>query len=179
MTWKRSNKKAFSLLEVMIMLVIISVTVIAAMNIVARVNVSIKNNEILDVVNDTLLQSLELLKSPSDVFMSADGVSILSSTTNYQYFSIKDVGPSKYLQLNTTNAGAPFDDCTTSSTYYVPVVINGAEKNYLICMQFQIRRQVSGTNTYYQTLINVIYYLEGEKFTDTLSTYRYGEFTAL
>lgn len=177
----RKILRGFSLLEVLVMLTIVSFTMISAMSIVAKTNISIKNNEQLDVINNLMIKSIELLKSPSDVYLSSNGYTQVTGNTSDHYFSLKESGGAKYLEYNTNSSPAAIGTCTSNNFYYYPVVINGVSQNYNICLQIRIKRTLNPVTSkyYYVAQTTVRYNLNGTETTDTLITYRYEGFVSL
>ncbi len=177
----KNNSKAFSLLEVLVMLVIISFTIISAVSLVSKISISTKNNENEDVINGVLLEAIELLKSPSPVLLSSDGYNQVTTDTNEHNFALKDTVSVKYLQFNTNPNTTLPTQCSASDFYYVPIVINNKQQPYNLCMQIKIKRTlVPGTtaNYYYFIQASILYNINGTNKTDTLTTYRYGSFEA-
>lgn len=177
----KAKLKGFSLLEVLIMLTIVSFTMIAAMAVVAKANISVKNNEKLDVVNNLMIKSIELLKTPSNVYLSANGYNLVINNSSDYYFALKETGTSKYLEYNINANPSNIGTCNSSNFYYYPIVVNGSTQNYEICMQIRIRRTLNPVTNrnYYVTQTTVKYNLNGTDLTDSLITYRYENFASL
>jgi len=176
---RKKTKKAYSLLEVLIVLIIISFTMVGAMNIIVNANISIKANEIRDYANYLALKALEVLKSSDDIFVESDGYSALALVGSSVYFSLKEDGSGKYLKLDVppvTDIGT----CSKSSEYYNPVLINAQDKAYLICLQIHIipRNSASTLKKYYEVDMQVVYLLPTGPTTDSYKTYRYELFKA-
>ncbi len=108
----KKNKKATSLLEVIVVLAIISLTIVSSVSLVAKTRIQIKNNELTDQINGQVVKALEILKSPSDILISND--TNLTGTDIPYYFNLSNPTQGTYILQYQPNA-TPFPVISSSS----------------------------------------------------------------
>jgi len=174
------NKKAFSLIEVIIVLAVISMTMISSMTVVLRANAMIKNNEIRDTANDILLQAFELLRSP-------DAVKVYRST-GFQPLSLVDVTTSYSMEFQDTASTRGYLNRETSMvtdrcealTVYVAETI-GQTRPYPICLKIDITPKTAATGVInrYNISLTLFYNLSSGYIKEVYSLSRFESFVQI
>ena len=170
----KKNKKALSLIEMLVVLVIISTTVITAFSLILRSNLDIKENEIADTTNSLMVSISEAIKSPGGVPIS--GFTLGSFNTGQEYaFKVAAQGNSFVL---TYVPGTPsLTTCDSNSQFKYPVSV---DQNTVrdVCVLVGITKTSNDTNRF-QVKTNTVYSLvssSGAPISSYLISYRYNTF---
>ncbi|MDQ6985162.1 MAG: hypothetical protein Q9M91_01285 [Candidatus Dojkabacteria bacterium] len=169
-----SKRKASSLVEVLIVLGIISTTLVVAVNLVISSLYRVKQNEIEDVSNKSLIKALEIVKAPSTVLVTQ-----LPTTSGLTYsYSLEfdEDTNENFLKLQTEG----IDSCEKSSDYYIDFdKIAVADIDQITsCLEIQVIPDVIPGSTATYGINAVLYYKSGDRnLFSFIRGIRYDEFT--
>jgi hypothetical protein len=185
------NLRATSLVEVLVVMGIIATTIVGSMVLVASSLVTVRNNQAEDYVNGLMINALEIIKSPSNVFVNDD--TFIQGGTAPAYFKLTHNGTNAVLERTFDGS---ITDCNEQSQYLVtstlattgetrtsPTGEPGTPSNTtndvplgnpVVCLQVQINPQ--GDRVTYEVIIKSIYKIQNDTFTSTVRSQRYETF---
>lgn len=171
----KKRKKALSLVEMLVVLIIISTTVITAFGIILRSTIDIKENEVSDSINSLMVSINEAVKSPGGVPLQSFTPGTF--TTNIEYaFKATAVGNSYVLTY--VPGSASLTSCDSNSQFKFPISVEQSTVQD-VCILVGIKL-LSGTPTRYEVKTNTLYTFvtpNSSPSSSYLITYRYEPFT--
>lgn len=177
--------KAISLFEVLISLIVISLTIVSTLAIFVQVNLKLRENEITSSANGINIKAIELLKSPSDVLLSSQLPPVYPSTGAFYSLKFDTAQQKTYFQYISAASQTSNDltTCTTTNQYYIDnqSLINDGS-SLLICIRFKIYEssQLINGKRPYNIEIKTMYGVSSNILkTDTYETVRVGVFKLL
>lgn len=173
MNKQQTTKKALSLFEVIIVLAITSLTIVTSVGLLSRNVRMVKNNEMEDFMNGTLLKAVEALKSPNLVSIS-DANSVKTAGT--KYFSItQGIDEIYYLELQQQGSNLTVENCTSSSVFYID------SGSYPYCLQVVVTTLMDQTTIKsYRIKAAIVFTLDGnQKRISEVNLYRYADFKTI
>lgn len=162
--------QASSLAEVLIVLGIISTTIIASTSLVINSLVTVRENEISDAANGLLVQTVEIIKSPSNIYVS-DNIFTSGSVGQTYYFRLKEGSNSSASFLEYISGGSPINTCTASSPYYKSLNLNN-NTSVNSCLQIQIKPVKANTKVNYEITALIVYNIRSDTQIRYLRAYR-------
>jgi hypothetical protein len=145
---KQLQKKAFGLVEILVGLAITGGILITIISVTISAYREVKNNELLDMANKVMLQSIEYLKIPSD----ETGVNTLlrqievGDTVVYKITNPVDDNKTAFAlkKVNSTieNKPIPIVECHKSSELLVK--FSNTENQFLLCNKLVVYRDNNG-----------------------------------
>jgi hypothetical protein len=156
----KSRKKAYSMVEILVALVVVSGTMITSMSLFTSSLLSVKKNEVRNFSDGLAIKAFELLKSPKDIALPS------TITTSPSYFRLTE---------NNTLDARSYEDlanCSKFSGYYY-VYTKGPNdiQEYVVCLQIIIKKDL--VQPFYYITINTR--PENSSDTTTLNTIRYDQ----
>lgn len=170
----KKNKKALSLIEMLVVLVIISTTVITAFSLILRSNLEIKENEVADSTNSLMVSISEAIKSPGGVPISGFVPGTFTPDIEYA-FKVTAQGNSYVLTY--VAGSASLTTCDSNSQFKYPVSV---DQNTVrdVCVLVGIKKTSANANRF-EVKTNTIYSLvssSGAPISSYLVSYRYSTF---
>ncbi|MBL8014840.1 MAG: prepilin-type N-terminal cleavage/methylation domain-containing protein [Candidatus Doudnabacteria bacterium] len=162
-------RKAFGLLEVLIVLAIAATTMLAATQIALDGFRSIKLNEVLDYANGLMLQALEIAKSPTDVEIVA-GTQPTNFEASYR-LTTNSAGKAVMSVVTTSTTPLTVANCSTSSPYFVDANIPNIT-DPIICLQLTVTQRTNFGQVYYEIRSRLVYNLNGSQNERQIIGYR-------
>lgn len=169
------NLSGVSLFEVLIILIIVSVTSVTAMSLFITSTLRVREGEIKEMANGVVVKVLELMRSPTNVKISANIDQMPSS--NFKSYKIVSSGNTTFLSFEPE--ASQITDCDESSPFYFQSeqVSQTEERKFLICVQLRIRRAFESVDReLFEAVITSAYGFPGSIKTDNFKTYRFYEF---
>ena len=180
------NKKlnAFGLFEIVLSLAIFGIGIISLTSMNAKTYKVIKNNELSDFANRTMVKTLEFFKSPttsstgtqqstqkiiSDAMFN-EPVKILPPFITIQF----NIDPSAMIDTTDQLAfiknsdSTPIVDCSSTSSYKVFVSSGSNYEGLIICNQIIVDKMTNG----YKITSRIVYIIDGEIKKNELIGYR-------
>lgn len=147
------NKKALSLIEMLIVLIIISTTVLTAFGIILRSNLEIKENEVKDTVNTLMVSINEAVKTP--VRLQLRNFSSSSFSPNVEYaFRVEQQG-SIYI-LTYVSGSTSLTSCSSTSSFkYNIASIQSTVTD--VCVLVSIKSVQGAVPARYEVKTNTLY----------------------
>lgn len=171
----KKNKKALSLVEMLVVLLIMSTTILTALGLILRSSLEIKENEVRDTVNGIILNINESMKSPGALQLNNFTPNEFVAGVDYG-FSVNSVGSTyelTYVQGSTT-----LTSCDPQSTYKYTVAISQSTIQD-VCILVTIKRIQGSTPPVYEIRTSSLYTYNQPGSTPVSSylvTYRYDGF---
>lgn len=173
MLLNRKFKKGASLIEVLIVLGVISTVFVSAMTLLSSSIIQVIGNEIEDAANLTLVQGIEIIKSPTEVIVSDQ-----PTTVDSYYALVKNSagGTSQYNLVKQTNG--VLTDCSAQSPYIISNLLELGYSEIEVCLQAQIKQvRVQDNKPVYEIVTRIFYYVNGTLRGNYLKGYRYDAFS--
>lgn len=162
--------KGFGLFEILISLVLFAVGVIAVTSLNAKTYKIIKNNELADFADRTMVKSLEYFKTPttSDVQAQIEGWTGTSPFRANTYItSIVDESSGLTFSLK-DNLFAPISICDSTSSFKLKTTVGSIYEGFNICEQTIIEKKING----YKITSRIVYDIGSETKINQLIGYR-------
>lgn len=170
---KTKVKKAYSLVEIIIVLSIISVVLIGAVATMIRSAYQLRLNEVEDTANSFTLKASEFLKSPTVIrTLNYPGNQISNNNNKFNLFQDPNT---QELFLEVNNSSDFSSDCNETNSFNVRNIL-GANVNVLadICMQITIESAPrTNLNASYSFKIDTKYQAGEDTVNKTFFGYRY------
>lgn len=173
MLLNKKFKKGASLIEVLIVLGVISTVFVAAMTLLSSSIIQVIANEIEDAANLTLVQGIEIIKSPTEVIISEQ-----PTTVDSYYALVKNSagGSNEYNLVKQTDG--VLTDCSPQSPYIISNSLELGFSELEVCLQAQIKQvRVQNNKPVYEIITRIFYYINGTLRGNYLKGYRYDGFT--
>jgi hypothetical protein len=180
------NKKAISLIEVLVVLLIASTTLLGAISLMSRSFIEIRNNELADTATGILINSSEIIKSPTNINIKMFSP-LGSLSTVAKHFNLTREGGVLLLKEPSTNpSSSQLNTCPTNSLFlYNPQTLAGDTTNVPLiaqvnraCLIISIRElNLDATRKYYDIDTKIIFHIDGREITNKFKIYRYEQFT--
>jgi prepilin-type N-terminal cleavage/methylation domain-containing protein len=169
------KNKGFGIIEILISLAIFAIGVISITSLNAKTYRVIKNNELSDFADRTMVKALEYFKSPttSDIQDKLEGW-ILSGGGTEAYCSIistSTIDESIKLEFEYQDAGNYFPKpptCLSGNPYKLNTSAESIYKDFYICEQIFVEKMTNG----YKITSKVVYKIDTETKTNQLIGYR-------
>lgn len=162
---------AYSLLEVLVALIIISTAMVSSVAILVKPFRIVRENEIKSYIDSVTIRAFEFLKSKLDIPVQGD-IALIGTDQN-QYFSLREDPVTKKLFLKPEYT-AITDDCISNdlnSYFYSTQNIEfGGSSKIKICLGINIVKDVE--EIYTITVLTKYPNNEGEILTETIKTIR-------
>lgn len=126
MKFRFNKKKAFGLLEVLIAIAISAMVMVGAIAVSSKGIRTVKKNELEDLSNGILLQSLEIARSPVNFNLD----SLVSGSNTTYFVLVKTAEGEVALQKKETGAGE-ISTCDQGSQYKVDIIDIGEDLEYV------------------------------------------------
>lgn len=168
------TKKGVSLIEVMIVLGIVSTALVASISIIARSLIEVRINEIEDSVNTSLIQTMEIIKSPQDI--SVAGNPRLTSYGTPNYFKLNTTGNENVITYDGANQGE-IQTCDSNSFYASEYLISSGIDSFNLCLQVIITPINNNGVIYYNIEAKAIYDLPTGEAVNTYRGLRFNSFS--
>jgi len=190
--------KATSLVEVLIVLAIISSTILGSMLLVSNSFVVVRQDQTQDYVNGLVVNAMEIVKSPSNIFVSNDTFTQTQNSTPVFFKLSKATGGGAFLDKTDDTQ---ISTCTETSQYIINETTlatirtdesgapvnnpNGTEANTTpspdVCVQVKIvpvagSIVTNGIKGYYQMTVIAVYNQDDKPVIVTFQSNRYEEF---
>jgi hypothetical protein len=173
MLLNRKFKKGASLIEVLIVLGVISTVFVSAMTLLSSSIIQVVGNEIEDAANLTLVQGIEIIKSPTEVIVSEQ-----PTTVDSYYALVKNPASASYVYNLVKQTGGVMTDCSTQSPYIISNLLDLGYGEVEVCLQAQIRQvRVQDNKPVYEIVTRIFYYVNGTLRGNYLKGYRYDAFS--
>ncbi|MEO6728543.1 MAG: hypothetical protein ABIM99_01340 [Candidatus Dojkabacteria bacterium] len=184
--------RATSLVEVLIVLAIISSTILGSMLLVSNSFVVVRQNQTEDYVNGLAVNAMEIVKSPSNIFVTDDSFTVTQNPTPV-FFKLTRINGAAYLQKT---QDTQISTCEVGSQYIIESTIiadprnpNNAEAGTTatpsttpnVCVQVKIVPVAgsiitNGIQSYYQMTVIAVYNQDNKPVIVTFQSNRYEQF---
>lgn len=180
--------RATSLVEVLIVLAIISSTILGSMLLVSNSFVVVRQNQTEDYVNGLVVTAMEIVKSPSNIFVTDDSFVATQNSTPV-FFKLSRVNGTAYLERT---QDTQITTCATGSQYIISAELTqtrnttpGATATLAttppVCVQVKIipvQGSVlpNGIQSYYQMTVIAVYNIDNKPIIVTFQSNRYETF---
>ncbi|MEP7103472.1 MAG: hypothetical protein ABI721_02055 [Candidatus Dojkabacteria bacterium] len=184
----KRNLKASSLVEVLVVLGIISSTILGSMLLVSNSFVVVRQNQTEDYVNGLAVNAMEIVKSPSNVFVSDDTFAT-NQQTSPVFFKLTKNTNGSYLektldqQITTCDANSQYKiSSTTLNAAGAPETqTNTGFTLPDVCVQVKILPiatsvVTNGVQSYFEMTVVAIYNSDNHPVTVTFKSNRYDSF---
>lgn len=171
----RNHKKALSLVEMLVVLLIMSTTILTALGLILRSSLEIKENEVRDSVNGIILNINESMKSPSAISLNNFTPNQFVAGVEYG-FRVNPDGAN--YELTYVQGSTSLTSCDSQSTYRYTINVSQSTIQD-ICILVTIRRLQGTVSPVYEIRTSSLYTYNQPGATPVSSylvTYRYNEF---
>lgn len=173
--FKKATTQGFGLIEVLVVLAIVATSMLAATQITFDGLRSIKLDEVVDYVNGSMLQALEIAKSPTSV--EVVGTTAPANFDGSYRLQITPDGKGAMNRVTTATTPLTLANCSSSSPYFVNVQESNAVQNPLVCLQLVVTQKQNLGLNYYEVRSRIVYNLAGLTVEKEIVGYRRNSFT--
>lgn len=166
-----SKTVAASLVEVLVALAIVATTMVVATQLTVQALIRIKQDEIHDYVTGIVIQSLELVKSPSALKLTT--LTGDKSAIQGSYRIVTGTTGNELVQ-DTTNIAA-ISSCSDGSVYLVADTTNSALVQD-VCIQVVLRTDNLVNTSITEVEVRAVYQIQAQTTAITLKGYRVAPF---
>lgn len=171
----RKNKKALSLVEMLVVLLIMSTTILTALGLTLRSGLEIKENEVRDTVNGIIININESMKSPGSITLNNFTPAQFVAGVDYG-FRVNSNGAT--YELTYVQGSTNLTSCDAQSAYKYTVSISQSTIQD-VCILVKIRRLEGTVPSVYEITTSSLYTYNqpgASPVSSYLVTYRYDEF---